>query len=127
MVKCCATDNFAIAGASCATDRLAWADAFRIEGDIATVAARRALLDGGDSLATLIYAAPDAANLIEPARAATAAAPCPAGATIVSGILVCRFVSAGASGLRRAVAAMLAALRPNIAGAGAALPRVWGL
>jgi urease accessory protein len=106
--------------------RLVWADALRLEGDIAALAARRSLLAGGDTLATLIYAAPDAASLIEPACEAASDAPCHAGATVVSGVLVCRFVSAGASKLRHAVAAMLGALRPNIAGAGAALPRVWG-
>ncbi len=107
--------------------RLAWADSLRLEGDIAGIAARPALLDGGDALATLVYAGPDSAALVDTARAAAAAAPCPAGATLVSGVLVCRFVATGADRLRLAVVAALAALRPHIDGADAALPRVWGI
>lgn len=106
--------------------RLVWADAFRMEGDMGKLAARRALLDGGDSMATLIYAAPDAARLIETARRALEVAPCPAGATLVASVLVCRFVAHGGAALHRAVATMLSALRPHIDGAGAAPPRVWG-
>ncbi len=106
--------------------RLVWADAFRIEGDIAALAARPALLGGADAIATLVYAAPDASSLVETARDATAAAACDAGATLVNNVLVCRFAASGAAKLRRAVAAVLAELRPRIDGAGRALPRVWG-
>lgn len=87
--------------------RLVWADCFRIDGDIAAQTARPALLAGRRALATIVYAAPDAPGQIERARALLAGAArhgeTRAGATVVSGLLLCRIASKTADDLRRTV------------------------
>jgi urease accessory protein len=99
--------------------RLVWADRFRLAGDVAALAARRSLLDGAVALATLVYAAADAAARLEEMRGLLAGLAVRAGVSLRGGVLVCRFLARDAFALRRDVVAVLTAFR------GGPLPRVW--
>ena len=48
--------------------RLAWADALRLDGDYGPVLDSRAGFGGAAACATFVYAGPDAADLLDPAR-----------------------------------------------------------
>lgn len=110
-------------------DRLIWADSFRLSGNVAAQMARPSLLGGCRALATLIYAAPDAGAEIERARAAlsslSAGPERQAAATVVAGLLICRFAAGEAALLRSAVIEFLRAFREGLAGFAPSLPRVW--
>jgi urease accessory protein len=101
--------------------RLIWADALVLDGDI------RARLDdphafgGGAAFATALYAGPEAAALLETARACADGA-----ASLVGGVLLARFLGADAAAVRRALAACLSDLRRAL-GRRADLPRLWTL
>lgn len=105
--------------------RLAWADAFRLDGDIAALAQRPALLAGHTAIATLLYAAADAPAQIERARAILGGFACKAGATIVNGVMICRLAAMAAADLRQAVSQFLRSFRDGLAGFSPALPKVW--
>jgi urease accessory protein len=105
--------------------RLVWADAFRLTGDIATLVRRPSLLAGHTAIATILYAASNAAANLDRARAILANLACNAGATIVNGLMICRFAAKAAAELRRAVTDFLRAFRDGLEGFTAALPKVW--
>lgn len=105
--------------------RLAWADAFRLAGDPAALSSRRAALGGNRALATLLHAGPGAGDLLEAARGWVARCGCDAGASVVGGMLVMRFLAPDGLSLQRAVDGVLAVLRPRLAGSSAAIPRLW--
>jgi len=104
---------------------LVWADALRLTGGIATLAGRPALLAGCRALATMVFAAPDAGDRIEAARAAMDLPGLHAGATSVGGLLVCRLAASSGSTLRSGVVRVLAALQAATEGARGELPRAW--
>lgn len=89
------------------------AEALRLEGPVADILARPAVLGGGAAMATVLLVAPDAEARLEAVRAAGAAA------SAWDGRLVARFAAADGAALRRALIPVLMVLR------GAALPRVW--
>ena len=93
-------------------------DAVRFRGKVQAVLDRPASANGGRAVATVVHAAPDAAGRLDPVREALA--PFEAGASFWDGLLVARIVARDGVLLRRAVVAVLAALR-----AGRPLPRVW--
>ena len=100
--------------------RLVHAEAVFAEGDLAAATAGPATLRGGRAFATLVLAAPGAADGIDAARALLAACTgVEAGATAKPDILIARFVAAEAQPLRAALVRLLIALRPL------PLPRVW--
>ncbi len=108
--------------------RLAWADALRLEGDLAAPLHSIAGLGGAGACASLIYAAEDA-----PAQLATLrdllpeeSAAARFALTAVNGLIVGRFLGE-ALALRRAYGAFWAAARAALAGLPAALPRLWHL
>jgi urease accessory protein len=105
--------------------RLAWADDFRLAGDIAGQTARPSLLGGCTALATIIYIAQDAADHLDRARELLDTTPGKAGATVINGLMVCRFAAEAAADLRRAVTAFLRTFRAGLDGFPLALPRVW--
>lgn len=105
--------------------RLIWADTFRLEGDIAALTKSPALLGGRTALATLLYAAPDALLRVERAREILHALPVRSGATVVSGLLICRFAARLAHDLRKSLIVFLQAFRDGLRGFTPALPRVW--
>jgi len=98
--------------------RLLLADLVRMSGDIAAALRRPAVADGARAVATIVYVAPDAGEMVAPVRDALAGAE--AGASAWDDMLVARLLAADGAALRRAVVAALAVLR------GARnLPRVW--
>jgi urease accessory protein len=105
--------------------RLIWADAMRLDGDIAGL--RRAPFGFGDAVActTLLYAGPDAAALLEPVRAALMESAGDSGVTLLDGLLIVRLLDGDASRLRSQVINVAALIRHTAAGISRALPRVW--
>ena len=98
--------------------RLVLHDAIRLDGPVQALLDRAATGNGARAVATLVHAAPDAARLLDPLRAALAG--WEAGASAWDGMLVARVVAADGACLRRAVVAGLGVLRD-----GRPLPRVW--
>lgn len=102
--------------------RLVWADALRVE-KLATID-DPAGFDGASAYATALYVGPDAPQLIELARSlATGCAR--AGATVVGGVLLARFLDREASAVRLALANYVARFRAAVAGLPATAPRLW--
>jgi urease accessory protein len=95
-------------------------DMVRLEGDVQALLGRKALANGAGAMATLIYAAPDAAARLEPTRALLDASPCEAGASLVHGVLLARLLAPSSVLLRATVVKILCLCRD-----GRALPRVW--
>ena len=105
--------------------RLVWADALHFHGEVGRLIAHPAGGDGAAALATLLYAADDAASWLEPARDILARSPCRAAATVVNGVLLARLIGREAATVREGLAHLAASLRAAIAGLPAMLPRVW--
>ena len=93
-------------------------DAIRLDGPIAAVLDAPASGSGARAIATLVHAAPDAAQMLDGLRAALAG--WDAGASAWDGMLVARVAAPDGACLHAAVVAGLAVLR-----AGRPLPRVW--
>jgi urease accessory protein len=105
--------------------RLVWADALRLEGDIAARLDAAAGFAGAAALATAVYVGDDAASHLPRARALAETSGGQGGATVVNGVLVARFLGPRADGVRRALMHYLTGLRHAAAGLPAALPRLW--
>ena len=104
---------------------LAWTDRFRLEGSYTGPLAAVAGLGGAVALATFAYAAPDAPELIEPARELVAADGVRAGVTVVNGVLLARFLAEEPLALRHAFTSFWARFRAAAAGLPPVLPRLW--
>jgi urease accessory protein len=100
--------------------RLVFADGFRLEGRVASLLARPAILAGGCAAASVLLAAPDSGAFLDAARAALDGTPAEAGVSAWDGLLLARLAAKDGAGLRLSLTALLAALR-----GGRALPRVW--
>jgi urease accessory protein len=99
--------------------KLIFQDMTRLDGDIAGQLARKAVADGAIATASLILAAPNAANTLPALREALGNAH--AGASALDGNLIfARILAPSAISLRNCVVAVLAACR-----GGRPLPRVW--
>jgi urease accessory protein len=106
--------------------RLVWADALRIEDDIAGTLDAAAGFGGARAYATAIYVGADAAEFLDAAKDMAAGADgVRAGATCVGGVLVARWLSEDPLALRRAFEAYWMALRGAAGGLPAKLPRLW--
>lgn len=107
--------------------KLVWADALRLDGAIAETARHPAGLGGATAVATVVYAADDVRAWLEPAREMLAGVPdgVRAGATVVGGVLLARFLAADPYPLRQAYGDFWAAFRNAAAGLPAELPRLW--
>jgi urease accessory protein len=103
--------------------RLVWADALRLEGDVAAALAAPAGFGGGAALATAVYVGEDAAAHLPAARALADAGE--GAATLVNGVLLARFSGPRADAVRRALTHYLRHLRHAAGGLPAALPRLW--
>ena len=104
--------------------RLTYADTFRLEADISTMLAKRAVAGGARAMATLLHLAPDAESRLDQARDLIQAAGCAAlsveaGASAWNGMLSLRLLGAEIGPLRLAAARILEGFR------GRPLPRVW--
>ncbi len=107
--------------------RLVWADALCLDGAIDELADHPAGLGGARAVATVVYAADDAAGHLDGARALLAKAPdgVRVGATLINGLLLMRFLAADPYPLRCAFGEFWAGFRHAAAGLPAALPRLW--
>jgi urease accessory protein len=97
--------------------RLVLHDAIRMQGDPRPVLAAAAGAGGGMAVATVLYAAPDAASRLGAVRAALEGAQ--TGASAWDGMLMARLVAADGQALRRAVVPALQCLMEK------PLPRLW--
>lgn len=105
--------------------RLVWADALRVDGDVAARLDRRAAFDGAQAMATAIYVGADAGRHLETARALAGEAAGKAAATVLDGLLLARFLGREAATVRSDLVRYLGGLRHAVAGWPARLPRVW--
>ncbi len=108
--------------------RLVWADALHLEGDIAERLASPSCLHGAVAAATLVYAGDDADTHLDTARALLAeyaGDDTLAGATVVGGLLIVRWLGYDTLALRTAYGAFWVAFRRHLRGGDEDLPRVW--
>ena len=105
--------------------RLVWADAFRLQGDIAAQTSAAALLAGRRAIGTFLYIAGDAASFLEQARALAAKAGILTQVGIVSGLLVGRFAAQAAQELMEGASGFLAAFRELTGASGTWPPAMW--
>lgn len=108
-----------------ADGRLAWADALRLDGDIARTLDGKAGFGGAAALATAVYVGPDAADLVPTARALAEDASCRGGATLVGGVLVARFLGGDARAVRLDLARFVGGMRHAAIGLPKRVPRAW--
>jgi urease accessory protein len=100
--------------------KLALHDAIRLEGEAAPILAARASTGGAIATATLIHAAPTAATMLPPLRAAFAETSAQAAASTWNNLLVARLVAPDSATLRTSIVAALQVLREA-----RPIPRVW--
>ena len=105
--------------------RLRWIDAVRLDGDIARHLDSPAGFDGATAIATAVYVGANAPSLLPLARALALDSDSRAGATLIDGILLARFLGRDARVLRADLARYLADLRRAAAGLPARVPRLW--
>lgn len=107
--------------------RLAWADSFHMDEDLAAVMASPACLNDGVAMATAVLVADDAAAWLKPARTLLAESvdAIRSGATVVNGVLVIRWLGDDAQALRKNFGAFWGEFRHLVAGLPVALPRLW--
>lgn len=103
--------------------RLVWADALHLD-DMARARQRPWGIGAARACATVLYAADDAATLLDPLRD-TLNGVAGAAATALDGLLIVRLWSQDAALLRTQTATLAAWLRHAAAGLAARLPRVW--
>lgn len=107
--------------------RLTWADALRLDGDMVAHLEHPAGLGGAASMATAVFAGPDAADHLGYGRAFFGE--CEdgviGGASLVNGVLTARWIGADAQALRKSFADYWAGMRARIMGYPAKLPRLW--
>lgn len=101
-------------------DRLVWADAFGLEGDIAAHRARPFGIGDAAGYATIIVAGPNVAELAPLARDCAQGA-----ASLVNGVLLLRFLEDDAARLRGVIVEALKELRPRATGRSGGAPRLW--
>jgi urease accessory protein len=105
--------------------RLVWTDALSLEGENIAALTQNLAFAGARAMATVIYAALDAGEHLPLGRALTAAARGRAGASLVNGMLLARFLAEDPAVLRADLAGYVAALRHAAAGLPARPPRLW--
>ena len=108
---------------------LVWADTVCLEehpgAEGATALDEPLAFGGARAMATVVYTGPDAARHLALARSLTGEARCRAGATLVNGTLLARFLAEDPGKLRADLAGDVAALRHAAAGLPARPPRLW--
>lgn len=105
--------------------KLIWADALHLDGDLAAHLAAPAGFAGAAACATLVLAAPDLTLRRDQVRALLAGYGGRAGASVVNGLLVARWLDEDAQRLRADFGRVWAALRQTAARLPAKLPRIW--
>jgi urease accessory protein len=108
--------------------RLVWADALHMDGAVQPCLDHMAGFGGARALATAVYVAPDAAVQLDAARNLMDSAARHGvrhGATLVNGVLVCRWLADDPYAMRQAFAVFWAGFRAQTLGRVAQLPRLW--
>jgi urease accessory protein len=105
--------------------RLIWADAMRLQGDVAAQRAQAFGFGTARACATLVYVGDDAAALLSPLRERLQGFAERAAATAFDGLLIVRVLADDAADMRIAVRVAAAALRALAAGLPERLPKVW--
>jgi urease accessory protein len=105
--------------------RLVWADALKLEGDIAARLDHLLAFAGAQSMASALYVADDAPAQLETARRLLEGAVSQAAVTAVNGILLARFFGSDPAAVRHDLGEYLGGLRHEVAGLARRLPRVW--
>lgn len=105
--------------------RLVWTDALSLEGESISALGQNLAFAGARALAVAVYAGPDAPAHLPLARALTEAARGRAGASLVNGTLLARFLAEDPAVLRADLAGYVAALRHAAAGLPERPPRLW--
>ncbi|MGE5145558.1 MAG: urease accessory protein UreD [Candidatus Eiseniibacteriota bacterium] len=105
--------------------RLVWADALGLSGDIPALRRHPAGFGGAIAHATLLYAAPDAAERLAFLRDLIEESGVRGGATRIGPVLIARLLADETAPLRRTVARLWSALRAKAAGLPGTVPRVW--
>lgn len=106
-------------------DRLVWADALHLDGDLEALLAHPATFDGARLTATLLYHGAEADALRDALRAWATPDGVLRGATVVRGLLVARWLARDAFAARADFAACWAAVRHAASGLPDRLPRLW--
>ena len=108
-------------------DRLVWADALRLEGDLAAQLAAPFGFAGATAYASLIYAGADAADRRDLLRELVGGgdADLRAGVTCLPGLLLARWLGKDAARLRAGFTRAWTGLRHAAAGLAAATPTTW--
>lgn len=107
--------------------RLVWADALHMADDLAGLLAHPACFDQARAYATLLYAAPDAADRLTLARELLPDDAVASGATVIGPLLITRMLARDALQLRSAFGLFWAKFRQAVFGRPARLPRVWSI
>jgi urease accessory protein len=110
-----------------ADGRLLWADALRLDGDIAARLAAPFGFAGARAAATLIYLGADAQSWLAPARELIPADGVRAGVSCLPGLLVSRWLDPDAARLRQSYAGFIARFRALVAGLPDRLPTIWSI
>jgi urease accessory protein len=105
--------------------RLIWADAMRLDGDVAGLRDSPFGFGGARACATMLYAGEDAGEMLEPVRAALADAEDQSGVTLLDGLLIIRLLDRDTPQLRSRVVDLAGLIRHSAIGVARALPRVW--
>ncbi len=105
--------------------RLVWHDAVGWADDPAASLRHPAGFAGAGAMATVIFAGPDAPRHLAGARSALENARSRAGATVVNGLLVARFLADTAQTLRSDLARLWCKLRAEAGNLPPVLPRTW--
>lgn len=105
---------------------LVWSDRTRVD-DWPSVSGHPFAYARSEAAALMIYAAPDAASLLETARALLEDLETPVGATHVGGLLVLRWLAPDASALLRDYGRFWAAFRQAAGFGAASVPRIWNI
>ena len=99
--------------------RLVYADTFLVDGEVASILDRGAMLDGARAAAMLLWVAPDSANRLDEVRALLLDTVCAAGASAWNGLLVVRAAARDGTALQALLGPVITRLT------GRPLPRVW--
>ena len=108
--------------------RLAFLDAFRLDGPIAELLARPAVAGGHRAMATILAAGPDAEARLACLRDASTDLVVPAGSTRIGPVVVARLLAPGLQSLHGALVRLLGALLETVESAARRrMPTVWAL
>lgn len=106
--------------------KLVWFDQFRLNGDLDQLAARRGLLDGAMSFATIVLALPDISGYLEIVREMAKECSSRIGVTSFDGeLMVVRCLDKDAYSLRTSLVKIINRLRHEMAGVDVPMPAVW--